>query len=237
MIYSPTKRVALARYPKTATTSLTEWFEIAFPDAVSAHAMNPHVPVTEALHRLGLGRDHQPSGWREVLRHPFARRPAMPRVVIGVIREPAAMLTSLYTYWRRRASVKPRRPGTLPHTAATDSFHAFVTQAVVNRKFPNYFEFFGVGGEAWPVTRLIDFQCLDSGFRAVCSEFGIEPPASLPSENKAPQTAEEKAIHTTIRAQLPGLLPAIRQRYRWYYEEAESIMVRGDAPPASRRAA
>ncbi len=237
MLYSPSQRLAIACHPKTASTSLTTWFKRSFSDVVSADPIRPHVPVAEALQRLGLGRARGRLGWRAILRRPFAGRQAISGLVVAVIREPADMLASLYTYWRRRSSVVPRAPQSLAHTATTDSFGVFVHEAVVKARLPSYAEFLGVGGEAWHATRLIDFRSLEPGFRRVLREYGVEPPASLPKANMAPRTPEEDDLREAIREEMPALMPVIHERYRWYYEEGQSMMVRGDTPAEARAAA
>lgn len=237
MLYSPGQRLAIACHPKTASTSLTAWMKKAFPDTVAANPVRPHVPVAEAIERLGLSRGKKGSRWRNVLLRRFAQRPALPGLVIAVIREPADMLASLYTYWRRRSSVVPRAPHSLAHTATHDSFGAFVQEAVVKERLPHYFEFLGVGGEAWHATRLIDFKSLEPGFRKVLRDYGVEPPAALPRANVATQTPEQDALRDAIRAEMPALMPVIQERYRWYYEEGQYAMVRGDVAAEARAAA
>ncbi len=239
MLYSPSQGVALARHPKTASTSLSAWFEGEFPDTVAADAIDVHVRVLPALRTLRLIKEPRPSSWRRRLEKARLCRPREPRlsndvrVIIGVIREPFEMLVSLYSYWRRRSTVVPRRPGTLPHTAATASFRDFVVQAAIERRLPSYDEFFGVGSEAWSVTKLIDFRHLSTGLEAVCREFNVAPLVAVPSINLSPQNHDLAAYRDEVKF----LLPAIRSRYRWYYEEAEKIMIRGEAASATSRAA
>jgi hypothetical protein len=238
MFYSPSQRLALARFPKTAGSSLTTWFLEAFPDTVSADPNDPHVPVVDSLRRLGLIARRSRSSWRRLLTAPFAGRRKTPPLhegllIIGVLRDPFEVLVSLYSYWRRRASFEYHAPGSIGHVATTQSFREFVVRAVVDERLPRYEKFFGVGSEAWPATKLLDFRHLEPGLREVCRDHGIEPPVSLPKANVAPQVHDYEAC----RDEVTDLLPAIRSRFRWYYEEAQSIMVRGDAAAMGREAA
>jgi hypothetical protein len=237
MLYSKSQRLALARYPKTAGTSLTAWFESTFPDGVWAQPGDPHIPVFESLRRLRLIDDQPRSAWQRILRNMSVWRSPSPLrrriLIIGVLREPLEMLVSLYAYWRRLEASYSRPPGSPAHTAATQGFREFVMVSVVQKRLPNYVEFFNVGGPAWPDTRLLDFRHLESGLRAVCRDHGIEPPASLPVANIAPHNHDFEAFFDEVT----DLLPAIRLRFRWYYEEAQSIMVRDDAEALGHKAA
>ncbi len=240
MLFSPGQRLALALFPKTAGRSLTAWFEAAFPDVVWAEPGKPHIPVLKGLVKLGLLPEPptRPRSMRRLLMGPFSKRPAAGTLpdklmIIGVVREPFEMLVSLYAFWRRVSTLDKWPVGGLPYVAATGSFREFIELGVVKRRFYHYHDFFGVGSVAWPATRLLDFNGLEPGLQTVCREHGIEPPANLPQVNVAPRSHDFDAH----RAQVSDLLPAIHEMFRWYYEEAETILVRGDAAPPNRVAA
>jgi hypothetical protein len=236
MLYSPSRRLALAHFPKTAGTSLTNWFTRSFPDFVTPDPNDPHVQVLPSLRRLGLLPKPPRSRWRRLLSNVLTRgrpgRLAEGFLIIGVLRDPFEMLVSLYAYWRRRATVQPRPPGSLAHTAATRSFRDFVVEAVVRQRLPNYHQFFGVGSVAWRHTKLLDFRSLETSLRRVCEEHGIHVPIELPTANVAPQRHDLAGFHEEVS----DLLPDLHARFRWYYEEADRIMVKAE-PPTTRRAA
>jgi hypothetical protein len=228
MLYSPNCRVALARFPKTAGTSLANWFEAEFPDAVLADSQDPHVPVFLGLQRFGYASGCRQRSWRRLMQWPFShestasKAPVYP-LIIGVLREPFEMLVSLFNYWRRRVTLEPGAGGSLGHIAVTRDFTEFLRAAVVERKMPTYRRFFDVGGPAWSTTRLLDFRSLKPALEEVCREHGIRPPAWLPAANVAPQ-AHDLAVY---RDQAGPLLGAVQARYRWYYRHADRVMIRG----------
>jgi hypothetical protein len=241
MLSSPAARVAFAHYPKTAGTSITCWFQDQFPDAVSVEPGNPHVPVRKALQDLGLVADpgRRPKVVRECLR--LARKVA-PRTfgsqercdlrIIGVVREPFAMLVSLYEYWRR-CEFAEEPTGVLVRAARSSSFRAFLELAVGERQLPNYGTYFDVAGPAWPTTRLIAFESLESGLAAVCREFGIEPPIGLARCNAAPRGGRNRGAYV---AEAGSMLFEVRSHFRWYYEEAERVLVHGERKQLARAA-
>ena len=110
MLYSRRHGIAFAHYPKTAGHSMVKWFRATFPDAafVKPDPIHPvsHLSVRESLDRLGIapqslrflgrsGRNAVGSLARHIL--PFPRPPLR---IIGVVREPLAMLVSLFEYWK-----------------------------------------------------------------------------------------------------------------------------------------
>jgi hypothetical protein len=237
MLYSRTKNIALAHYPKTAGSSLRCWFQQALPDAVASDSRDAHTPVRQGLKRFRITAQRQP--WERIVDLMPGRR-RLPKadqfanvLVIGVMREPFEMLVSLYAFWRRRFPERRHPEGTLAHLAATAGFHAFLQEAVKNGRLPNYHTFFDVGGPAWPTTRLVDFRFLEPGLRAVCQAYGISPPQDLPMANVAPQGHD----YAAYRAEAGPLLPAIRSHFHWYYEQADAIMVRGLESPVLPAAA
>jgi hypothetical protein len=241
MLYSPAARVAFAHYPKTAGTSIMYWFQDQFPDAVSVEPGRTHVPVRWALQDLGLVADpvKQPKIVRECLR--LARK-VVPRTVasmarcdlkiIGVVREPFAMLVSLYEYWRR-CEFDEEPTDALVRAARCGSFRTFLERAVGERRLSNYCTYFDVDGPAWPTTRLIAFESLESGLAAVCREFGIDPPAGLDRRNAAPRGGRDRGAYV---AEAGSLLFEVRSHFRWYYEEAERVLVHGERKTLARAA-
>jgi len=232
MLYSPAARVAFAHYPKTAGCSITEWFQRVFPEAAHVDPDNPHVPVRASLELLGLVSKPRPRPRlvRECLRVVRRVVPGMPARsepcdvrIIGVVREPFEMLVSLYEYWRRYDfSVEPAVG--LIRTARTGTFRQFLELAVGERQLVNYETHFDVGGPAWAGTRLLDFQSLEPALETVCAEFGIEASAGLGCLNAAPRRRRDVGGYL---AEAGSLVFEVRSYFRWYYEEATRIMIRG----------
>jgi hypothetical protein len=241
MLLSPLGQIAFAHYPKTAGCSLTDWFRGLFPDAAYVEPGNCHMPVRMSLEQLGLvaPRRRRSRLVRTCLRvvNQIAPRPACdtPRVdlkIIGVLRDPFEMIVSLYEYWRRY-EFDEEPEATLIHTARTGTFREFLALAVGERLLANYHTYFDVGGPAWRSTRLLDFQSLEPGLAAICDEFGIEAPAVLDRRNAAPQAHRDMGRYL---AEAGGLVFEVRRHFRWYYEEASQIMIKGHRT-AVRRAA
>jgi len=241
MLFSAAGRIAFAHYPKTAGCSITQWFRERFPDAAYTEPGNCHMPVRMSLERLGLvtARRRRPRVVRECLRivgqvapRLVAEAESCDVRVIGVLREPFEMLVSLYEYWRRYEFRREPDQG-LIRTARTGTFREFLRQAVGAGHLSNYQTYFDVGGAAWRSTRLIDFQSLESGLAEVCEEFGIEPPTGLGRINAAPRQTRDIGAYL---AEAGGLVFEVRNHFRWYYDEASRIMIRGRRA-AVRRAA
>lgn len=239
MLYSDRFGIGLARHPKTASSALTVWFLKNFPDAHASDPHDPHMTVPASLRRFGLVSEPRATpNWHRMLPKAIRPRSALPRLarevtVIGVVREPFEMLVSLYSFWRRRAGAKQRRPGSLSYTAAQGSFRDFVVHAVVEGKLPNYRDFFGVGLPEQPRLKLIDFRSICSGLEAVCREHGLTASTCLSVANMAPAGHDFERFRDEVRF----LIPAIRSRYRWYYEEAGRFMATSSGSPTLRPAA
>ena len=241
MLFSPAGRIAFAHYPKTAGCSLTAWFRERFPDAAHVELGNPHTPVRESLELLGLvsPRLQRPKVVRECLRlarqvvpRAFAIRQRCDVRIIGVVREPFAMLASLYEYWRR-CEFSQDPAADLIRVARTGTFREFLRLAVGEQHLAAYDTYFDVGGPAWPTTRLIDFQALEPGLAAVCREFGIEPPATLERHNVSPNRSRDLGAYLS---EAGSLVFEVRNHFRWYYDHAEKVLIRGDRPALTRAA-
>jgi len=240
MLFSPTAQIAFAHYPKTAGCSMLVWFRGLFEDAAYVEPGNCHMPVRMSLERLGLvatRRRHRLQ--REILRlvgkvapRLIVDRRRVDLKIIGVVREPFEMLVSLYEFWRRY-DFEEEPQATLIQTARTGTFREFLALAVGERLLTNYHTYFDVGGPAWQTTRLLDFQSLEPALAEVCEEFGIEPPEALDRRNAAPQAGRDLGRYL---AEAGGLVFDVRSHFRWYYEEAPRIMIRG-RKVAARRAA
>jgi hypothetical protein len=207
MLFSPSVQIAFAHYPKTAGSSLTAWFCRCFADAAYVVPDVSHMPVRMGLETLGLG---DTTG--RTIR------------IFGVVREPFETLISLYEYWRRYEF--PEEPAAeFIQAARTRSFAEFVRLAVVDGHLPNYEVFFDVGGPVWNNTRLLDFHRLEPALATVCREFEIDPPTQLDRRNAAPYRIRDARDYM---AEAGDLVPEVRRHFRWYYEEAASILERGD---------
>lgn len=241
MFFSPTGHIAFAHYPKTAGSSLLTWFRDAFPDAAYVEAAVYHMPVRMSLERLGLIGGFQKRNkivreslrlFRKILPRNQSARERCDLRIIGVVREPFEMLVSLYEYWRRCEF--PEEPTSELIRAAHDqSFRVFLELAIIDQQLQNYETYFDVGGPAWATTRLLDFHSLDSALAAVCCEFGIQGAVTLQRHNAAPRRLRDIKEYA---AEAGSLVFEARKYFRWYYEEARHIMVRGDRAPILRSA-
>ena len=236
MLYSPLHAIGFAHYPKTGGHSLGAWFRSAFPDAVfaeppEAHDVS-HLAVRASLERFGLVEPPDlrvaPRVGRFLAR--TARRlgagaivPRCPVRILGVMREPFDTIVSLYEYWRHYPfETEPGQP--FMRIARTGPFADFVHAAVVDGMLLPYNVFFDAYGPAWLSTRLIDFHHLDAGLAAVCEEFRIPTPAPLQRLTVGP------GLDRTLdryEAEAGPLMKDVRRHFRWYYDNADRVLVRG----------
>jgi hypothetical protein len=233
MLFSAAHRVAFAHYPKTAGCSMFQWFTTVFPDAMHLDPERPHMNVRRSLRHLGVGEPPlaRPN-WRRLAsgawQLPWRRHAADTGLrIIGVVREPFEMLVSLYEFWKKTPADMEVPP--FIDAARNGTFRDFAWMAVVQKEMPTYEEFFDVGGPAWPRTRLIDFEALESGLTAVCREFGIRPAARLEHIN----TGGGRRSLEDYRAEAGTLCISVRGHFRWYYEHGVRLMVRGAAGRAA----
>jgi hypothetical protein len=191
-----------------------------FPDGDLLDPENPHLTVASSLAAVQARRKRAGRGWRKwvpALLGGCPKREAVPRIV-GVIRDPLAMLVSLYEYWRRHDfAVEPT--AAFIRCARQDSFHAFVRMAVVDGQAPTYEWFFDVGGPAWPSTRLINYHALERGLEELCGELGIDRPPYLEKRNATSGPRDLEAY----RREAGSLIGDVERHFRWYYEYGRAI--------------
>jgi len=216
VLYSPASGVAFAHYPKTGGTSLQHWFRQAFPDARLLVPDNPHLPVRTALEMIAAERGRVPG-------HPWLPWAAIPqttapRLIVGVLREPFAMLVSLFEYWRNFPfAVEPTAE--FIRAARGGTFVEFVRLAVVDGHLPTYECFFDVGGSAWPRTRLLDFQSLEASIPALARDLRLRQPPALEHRNAHGGTRDLDAY----RDAAGSLMDRVQAYFGWYYNHATGL--------------
>jgi hypothetical protein len=233
MLVSRTHKLAFAHYPKTAGTSLQRWFIDTCPDADLLVPDNPHYPV-----RLSLNRLRPPAFQRRLGR--FAHRSLKllsPTLadrlrplhaslrIVGVIRDPFAMLVSLFEFWKREPTVAN---STDPFIGCTQhhTFRDFLAAAVIGGRIPTYKQFFDVGGPLWQNTTLLDFESLQPALQAFCDMNGLGHARPLPSLNRS---SGGRDIQRYVDEAGP-LMADVRRHFHWYYEEGVHLMIRGHEP-------
>jgi hypothetical protein len=236
VLYSRKERIAFAHYPKTAGHSMVKWFRATFPDAafVQPDPIHPvsHLSVRESLDRLCIapqplrflgrsGRNAVGNLARHIL--PF---PQPQLRIIGVVREPMAMLVSLFEYWQSyNFGAEPITP--LIAAAKTGSFKTFLDRAILRRELPKYDNFFDVGGEVWANTRLLDLESLDNDLADLTEAWRIKSPMPrLDRCNVGPRPVRDLSPYLE---EAGALATAARSYFGWYY--------RRQAAAATRRAA
>ena len=216
VLYSRASRIAFAHYPKTGGTSLQQWFRQAFPDAQLLVPDNPHLPVRTAVEMIAGGdRRGRRSWWlarRTAPQHP------LPRIVVGVLREPFAMLVSLFEFWRDFPfAVEPTAE--FIRTARRGAFVEFVRLAVVDGQLPTYEWFFDAGGPAWPRTRLLDFHSLGEELPCLARELRLRQPPALERRNchRGPRDLQG------YRDAAGDLLGRVHTYFGWYYARGSGL--------------
>lgn len=230
MLFSSQHHVLFAHYPKTAGSSMREWFKLVFPDHLDIAPDNPHLTVRAGMERL-RSSGHAvvsvadggsiPIGsvlpWR---RHSTSTlRPIM---ILGVIREPFEMLVSLYNYWRR-LDFHPD-PASLFITAAREkSFRDFVELAVIHGHMPTYEHFFTANESVGTKAVFVDFDHLEAGLAEALGKLGIAWPGQLQKFNVAPK----RTCWRAYASECGPLMAEVRRYFRWYYDEAWHRALRG----------
>lgn len=242
MLFSPSQRIAFAHYPKTAGITLEQWFRGQFSDAVFADPNNRHYPVAASLHTLRQqtrphGLHRRISDLRRVSLRVFpgaaAEQPWHETVrIIGVLREPFAMLVSLYEFLRRH-DLGPGNWSPTVRCVRQGSFRDMLAIVLSNTHWPPFERFFDVGGPAWHNTRLLDFDSLEPALHEVCTEWGIPTPQRLACLNAAPRPPRNLDRY---REEAGPLLGLVQEYYGWYYEQGIKMVIRG-RPTALRVAA
>lgn len=220
MLYSPSHNVAFAHYPKTAGSSIAEWFRRSFPDARYVRPGHPHVDVRRSLAWLTGGRSLP--AWQRVrylARASNWRLPSRPvpdlhrrMRILGVVRPPLEMLGSLAAYWQR----SPANPNPQDRlvTAAWEGRFADFVQLAIGGRLPSYASFFDVGGVAWSQTRLIRFDDVEAGLERACRDFGLRVSISVPRKNCRPDASRDNRPADAI----PGHLRAeVERHFAWYH--------------------
>ena len=224
MLYSRKHRIAFAHYPKTAGHSMVKWFRATFPDAafVKPDPIHPvsHLSVRESLDRLGIapqslrflgrsGRNAVGNLARHIL--PFPQPPVR---IIGVVREPMAMLVSLFEYWQSfNFGTEPITP--LIAAAKTGSFPIFLERAILRRELPKYDNFFDGGGEVWANTRLLDLESLDDDLDDLTEAWGIKSPG--PRLDRCNVGRRQVRDLSPYLEEAGALATVARSYFGWYY--------------------
>lgn len=227
MLVSYQHKLAFAHYPKTAGTSMRDWFLASFPDAQYLNPANPHLPVGESIHLLRRNLRGTPMG---TLRH--ARAGVLRRLgvasgawpdpgwrVFGVVRDPFEMLVSLYEYWRTYWTTN-EPPGPLVpfvNCALHHTFRDFVSAAVIGGCIAPYELFFGSGGPLWSRTTLLPFETLEQSLRDFCVNAELPASARLGVANRTPFIGRDLGRYAD---EIGGLMEDIRRHFHWYYERS-----------------
>jgi len=233
VLYSRKDRIAFAHYPKTAGHSMVKWFRATFPDAafVKPDPIHPvsHLSVRESLDYLGiapqslrfLGRSSR-NAVGNLARHilPFPR----PQLrIIGVVREPMAMLVSLFEYWQSfDFGAEPITP--LIAAAKTGSFPIFLERAILRRELPKYDNFFDVGGEVWANTRLLDLESLDDDLADLTEAWGIKSPE--PRLDRCNVGRRQVRDLSPYLDEAGALVDAAKSYFGWYYRRHTAAATR-----------
>lgn len=230
MLVSYQHKVAFAHYPKTAGTSVRDWFLTSFPDARYLNPANPHLAVGESIQLLRLNLRRTPMG---AIRH--ARASAVRRLgagsdawphpgwrVFGVVRDPFEMLVSLYEYWRSYWTVNEPPSPRIPFMdcALRHTFRDFVSAAVVGGCIAPYEVFFGSGGPLWSRTTLLPFEMLEPRLREFCIRSGLPATGRLGMANRTPSTGRDLGRYAD---EIGGLMDDIHRHFRWYYERSGAV--------------
>lgn len=221
MLVSHRYKIAFAHYPKTAGSSLAQWFRETCPDAQYLCPTNPHLAVGQSLRLLRRQLVASPVGRIRDIRAQTERRLGMRRHawpdrrwrIFGVLREPFEMLVSLYEYWRTYPfEPGPREP--LIECAIRHTFRDFIAASVMGKAVAPYDAFFDCGGPLWDRTTLLEFSSLNGDLAAFCGQAGLPATARLPFANRTPEMGRDMRRYA---AEIGGLMDDVKRHFSWYY--------------------
>lgn len=217
MLVIPSAKLAIARFPKTAGTSLGALILESFPDARYVDPSDAHVDVAGSLCRFR----HRSSPLIRLARRLRGRPLTICDVcvpdplalrVIGVVREPFEMAVSLFEYWHSCLGERDKDHSALMTAAYQGDYLGFMRLISSDiSRFPTYLQFYDFGGPLWPNTALVDFAYLREGLDQAFASFGVRVDLGrLPFRNQS----RRPEGHMRLReAEAGPLASSIRQRY------------------------
>jgi len=208
MLYSASRNIGFVHYPKTAGHSVASWFKRSFPDAIyldppTEHKVS-HLGVIPSLSLLGARN-------AEIL-------PTLS--IIGVMREPVSMMSSLYKYWKAYKFAKADKElPLLIQCARIRTFVEFVNEALDEPKIEAYESFFGFEGPAWPKTRIVPYESLETSLFQVIKNIGLANNTTLERLNVGP------ASHGLVCNIPKDTIDKMHRYFSWYYKIGKNAMV------------
>ncbi len=207
MLYSASQNIGFVHYPKTAGHSVATWFKRSFPDAIyldppTEHKVS-HLGVRPSLSLLG------------------ARNPAiLPNLsILGVMREPVSMLSALYKYWKGyKFSKTDKELPLLIQCARTRTFVEFVNEALDAPNIETYESFFDFQGPAWPKTRILPYESLETSLSQIVREMGFANNTTLERLNVGP------VAHNLISNIPRDTTDKVHKYFSWYYAIGKNVM-------------
>ncbi len=215
MLYSKAHNLIFGHYPKTAGTSMLEWFQRVFPDALVLDQRNYHLDLRAGLRRLHL--------WNRQRMNPFHHKPR----VIGVVREPFEMLVSLYEFWQRCPN-HPDPSCEIVNASRNYNFKAFLKLATDGHQVPRYEDFFALSHPGQSTVRLIDFDNLEAGLREALDTLDIDVDISLRRTNCSPSKRTDLSEYVE---QAGPLMLDVHRYFAWYYTDGVHLMASGKGSP------
>lgn len=208
MLYSASQNLGFVHYPKTAGHSVASWFKRSFPDAIyldppTEHKVS-HLGVRPSLSLLGARN-------AEIL-------PTLS--IIGVMREPVSMMSALYKYWKAYKFAKADKElPLLIQCARTKTFVEFVNEALDAPNIETYESFFDFEGPAWPKTRIVPYESLETSLSQVIKNLGLANNTTLERLNVGP------ASHSLVGNIPTGTTDKVHRYFSWYYKIGKNAMV------------
>jgi len=226
MLVSMRHKIAFAHYPKTAGTSVRDWFRDSYPDAEYLNASNPHLPVRQSLRLLRRRLIRSPTRALRFACTSIQHSAGLTRFrwadpewrVLGVVRDPFEMMVSLYEYWRSH----PFPPGPnepLIECATRHTFRDFVAAGIIGQVVLPYDRFFDREGPLWARTTLIEFSELPHALELFCQQAGLSTPVPLRVANRTPDMGRDLARYAE---QIGTLMDDLRRYFEWYYKRPET---------------